>query len=314
MNGSRPAVSVVLPTYNRAGLLPDVLENLRRQTFEDFEVLVVDDGSDDGTEQMFRGGDHEWVRYIRHETNRGASAARNTGIRKARGRYIAFQDSDDRWKPNKLEKQAAVMEKAPNKVGLVYTGTEREDPEGNVVPVLVPRHRGNVHEQQLYRDGLPGTPTWMVRRECFEVIGTFNQAYRVREDYEFNLRLTRHYDVDYVRGPMVTIGSSAENRLTDAPEDYVEGHRKIIEEQVKPDLRSRGMLFRHRALASQYFSLGRFCQRRGLYGTATKYFLRTLRYHPFHLKSWGSLGFTLLNRDLPAVYYRYRQGKHRPNG
>lgn len=306
LNGSRPAVSVVLPTYNRASLLPDVLEDLRRQTFEDFEVVVVDDGSDDGTERMFREDDRGGIRYVRHETNRGASAARNTGIQKARGRYIAFQDSDDRWRPQKLEKQVAVMQEAPERVGLVYTGTEMADPDGNVVPIQVPRHRGDVHEQQLYRDHLSGTPTWLVRRACFEDVGTFNEDLPARMDYEFNLRLTRRYHVEFVKEPLVRIGQSADNRITDRGHPRIEAHRTIIDEQIRPEVQSMNLLKRRRILGSQFFTLGRFCQRHGLYGEAARYLARSLQHNPVRLKAWGAYLLALGGRDVGRFYYDWR--------
>lgn len=306
MNGSRPAVSVVLPTYNRASLLPEVLENLRGQTFENFEVVVVDDGSDDGTEELFRGHDRETIRYVRHEINRGASAARNTGIRKASGRFIAFQDSDDRWKPEKLEKQVAVMEEAPESVGLVYVGTEMEDRNGRIVPVQVPRHRGDVHEEQLYRDHLSGTPTWLVRRECFEEVGTFNEDLPARMDYEFNLRLTRSYHVDFVKEPLVRIGHSAANRITDRGHPRIRAHLTIIDEQIRPEVRSMNFVKRGRILGSQFFTLGRFCQRHELFEEAGRYLARSLRHNPVRLKAWGAYLLALSGRDVGGFYYDWR--------
>src|ERR1017187_7936626 len=99
-----PTVSVVIPTYNRARILPRAVKSVVSQTLEDWELLVVDDGSADDTEQVVAAFGDSRIHYIRHERNRGQSAAQNTGIRASRGTYVAFLDSDDEWLPEKLAK------------------------------------------------------------------------------------------------------------------------------------------------------------------------------------------------------------------
>ena len=114
-----PRVSVVIPSYNRLYLLPEALDSVRAQAFEDLEILVVDDGSTDGTADADLGGD---VRVIRKE-NGGPSAARNLGVREARADLVAFLDSDDRWRDGKLSTQVKLLEEAPDSV-LVYAREE----------------------------------------------------------------------------------------------------------------------------------------------------------------------------------------------
>ena len=123
MSKEKPTVSVIIPTYNRAKLLPRAIKSVLNQTFKDFEVIIVDDGSTDNTEEVINEFQkhNKRIKYIRHEKNKGAAAARNTGIKIAQGEYIAFQDSDDEWLPNKLEKQMEIFESAPAEIGVVYT-------------------------------------------------------------------------------------------------------------------------------------------------------------------------------------------------
>jgi len=120
-----PIVSVIIPTYIRAHVLAKAIQSLLNQTYQDFEIIVVDDGSIDNTEEVVKSFNDPRIRYIRHKENCGGSAARNTGIRAAYGECIAFQDSDDEWLPEKLEKQMQVFENAPAEVGVVYTGFRR---------------------------------------------------------------------------------------------------------------------------------------------------------------------------------------------
>ncbi|OQX54719.1 MAG: hypothetical protein B5M53_05570 [Candidatus Cloacimonas sp. 4484_209] len=116
-----PTVSVIIPTYNRAHLIRRAIQSVLNQTYQDFEIIIVDDGSTDDTEEVVKSFKNERIRYIRQEKNEGAAAARNTGIKMAKGEYIAFQDSDDEWLPEKLEKQMKILENASPDLGVVYT-------------------------------------------------------------------------------------------------------------------------------------------------------------------------------------------------
>jgi len=95
MNEKNPTVSVIIPTYNRAHTIGRAIKSVLNQTYQDFEIIVVDDGSTDNTEEVVKSFRDKRIRYIQHKKNKGAAAARNTGIKSAKGKYIAFQDSDD---------------------------------------------------------------------------------------------------------------------------------------------------------------------------------------------------------------------------
>ncbi len=103
MTENSPTVSVVIPTYNRAHLVGRAIQSVLNQTYHDFEIIIVDDGSIDNTEDVVKSLNDPSIRYTRHDQNRGGSAARNTGIKMARGEYVAFQDSDDEYLPEKVE-------------------------------------------------------------------------------------------------------------------------------------------------------------------------------------------------------------------
>lgn len=105
-----PRVSVVIPTYNRADIITRAVDSVLAQTVDDIEVLIIDDGSTDGTRALIEDIDDSRVRYLAHDTNRGVSAARNTGVEAGRGEYVAFLDSDDEWLPRKLERQLSALD------------------------------------------------------------------------------------------------------------------------------------------------------------------------------------------------------------
>ena len=115
-----PLVSVIIPTHNRADLVPLAIQSVLQQTYTNLECIVVDDASTDNTEETVRTIIDERIIYLRHENNKHASAARNTGIKYARGEFIAFLDDDDEWLPTKLEKQVPFLLNLHEKVGMIY--------------------------------------------------------------------------------------------------------------------------------------------------------------------------------------------------
>ena len=201
----RPTVSVVVPAYNREGTLPRTLDSVLAQTFEDFEVLVVDDGSADGTAAVAEAyaGRDDRVRLLRQPKNAGVSAARNRGLREARGEFVAFLDSDDEWLPEKLARQVERFRQVPDDVGVVYCGVETVR-EGGAVWTFVPEHRGDVYGRLLVRNALhAGASCVVVRRSVVESAGFFDEGIPAIEDYEYWLRIARHHPFDFVEDPLV---------------------------------------------------------------------------------------------------------------
>ena len=205
MPSSTPAVSVVIPTYNRADLLPRAINSVLRQTYTEFELIVVDDASDDETPHAVASFEDSRIRYTRHETNRHASAARNTGINHSRGKYIAFLDDDDEWLPAKLSEQVELFESAPPPVGLVYCWMDYFDDKGQLVSEVHPTLRGRVFDQVLDRQRLAGCPTLLVRRAVVEEVGGFDESLPRGNDGDFIRRVCLRYEVDLVPRVLVRV-------------------------------------------------------------------------------------------------------------
>lgn len=192
-----PLVSVVVPTYNRSGLVGRAIRSVLAQSFQDWEMLVIDDASEDDTEEVVAGFSDSRIRYIQHATNQGGSAARNTGIREARGTYIAFLDSDDTWLPSKLELQVKAFSKSDTSVGLIYTGMihKHENGESSKYP---PRFRGNLTHNLLTRNVIGSTSTAIIRGDVFERVGGFDPGLPARQDVDLWLRIACCYRIDFV--------------------------------------------------------------------------------------------------------------------
>jgi glycosyltransferase involved in cell wall biosynthesis len=176
--GDAPLVSVVLPAYNRERYLEAALESALAQRYRPLEVVVVDDGSTDGTARVARA--HREVRYL-YQPNRGVAAARNAGIAASRGALIAFLDSDDLWAPEKLGVQVRFLSEHPD-LGYCLTRMQTFLEPGCVLPA-------GVRPQVLSRPGIGAVPsTLLVRREIFARVGAFDPSRRIGEDVDWFFR------------------------------------------------------------------------------------------------------------------------------
>ncbi|HEX7122723.1 MAG TPA: glycosyltransferase family 2 protein [Gemmatimonadaceae bacterium] len=186
-----PLVSVIIPTHNRAHLLPASIATVLAQTISDLEVIVVDDGSRDATPDVLAQivAREPRVRVVRHEHALGAAAARNRGITEARGRFIAFNDDDCTWTEHKLEQQIAALETVGADVA--YCVTEIRAFGGHVHRVGLPMSAADSFFGEVLRRNTIGTPMLVVRREALERSGLFDVTLPALEDWELLLRLAR---------------------------------------------------------------------------------------------------------------------------
>lgn len=231
-----PAVSVVIPAWNRRETLRASVESVLRQTFTDFELIVVDDGSTDGTMEAIADLADPRLRRLQTPHNMGASGARNLGIRAARGEWVAFQDSDDEWLPRKLEKQMARVEAAGPEVVACYTGMLRPwRPSGQgartdllyLPHISVPQVEGDLSRTILARS-LVSTQMLMARRAALLQIGGFDEAMPALVDWELTIRLSRLGRFLLVDEPLV-IQSFSENSLTHDEERRLRAQLRILE-------------------------------------------------------------------------------------
>ncbi len=193
-------VSVVIPTYNRAKLLLEALESVFHQTYDRFEVIVVDDGSTDGTSSVVSGPNLVYLSVV-HTGLPGL--LRNIGIRRSQGAYIAFLDSDDLWEPTKLARQVALLKEYPET--LVCHSAESWIRNEHAVSQASQKHRrkGYLYEDSL-RKCIISPSTVMLDRRVFSQIGLFREDIEIAEDYELWLRVTAKYLVGYIDEPLAT--------------------------------------------------------------------------------------------------------------
>lgn len=200
MASQEKKVSVILPTYNRAYCLERSMRSVLKQTYENLELIIVDDGSTDGTPDLVVSIEDARIRYISTKLNQGASAARNFGLQYVTGEYIAFQDSDDFWRPEKLRLQLQEMGRA--QAAFCYHKVQYDLGKGQltILPqenIPLENKRGDIYAQLLY-ENMVDCPALLVRRECLEEIGGFDVGLKALEDYELALRLGNAFRAAFV--------------------------------------------------------------------------------------------------------------------
>jgi len=201
-----PVVSVVIPTYNRASVLYYALHSVLNQTLQDFEIFVIDDAGTDSTAKLIESFKDSRIHYIRFETNQKAAAARNAGMERARGKYIAFLDSDDEWLPTKLEKQVECLDKLSSDWGCCYTGAYVNKVGGLTRNRLYrPNKSGALVKELLMGQFVIWTPTFMFRRECLEEIGLMDKQLVRSQDVDFYIRLLAKYKIAAIEEPLANI-------------------------------------------------------------------------------------------------------------
>jgi len=203
----KPNVSVIIPTYNRAQIIGRAIESALNQTYQNIELIIIDDGSTDNTMEVikkYRSWDKR-VKYICHEKNRGGSAARNTGIKIALGKYIAFLDSDDEWLPKKLEKQIIKMKDLPFDIwGGIYCGfyyiTNRK------YKIIKATKKGILKKEILKKEvDTGGASTILLTRNTVNEIGLFDESFKRHQDWEYLIRFFRYYKLYSLEEPLVKI-------------------------------------------------------------------------------------------------------------
>ena len=220
----RPKVSVIIPTYNRDVLLRRAIESVLRQTFDDFEILVVDGAKSDSTKEVVRSYGDGRLRYI-PQKGKGIANARNLGVKKARGEFIAFLDDDDAWKSRKLELQLELFRNLGEQYGLIYTAFRYYYLDnGRILGSKRPIASGYVYPH-LLKDNITGTSTIMVRRECFKRAGIFREDFVTCEDWDMWLRMSRMCLFGTIEEPLVdySIHSGQFSFVK-----YLEGRYKMI--------------------------------------------------------------------------------------
>lgn len=224
-------ISVVIPTHNRADLLPRAIKSVQAQTWTDLEIVVVSDGSEDDTKAVVEAlaKDDDRIKFIEYFPARGGNIARNTGIENASGEYVAFLDDDDEFMPEKLEKQMAVMQSDPQ-IGLVYTGVHIIYVNEDIAYSSIPKASGDLSKEILLDNIIGTTSTVMARKDVLLKAGMFDVKLRALQDFDLWIRVCQLRKIGHVPEEMINYYNYTDTKQVSALTDkYIESFAYINE-------------------------------------------------------------------------------------
>lgn len=305
---SVPQVSVIVPLYNSATYIAGTIQSALAQTYRRLEIILVDDGSTDRTAEIVSDYVGPGVRYI-YQENRGISAARNAGLRAARGKYIALLDHDDLWFGDKIGRQVALLESRPQ-VGLVYSDCEIVDAEGRALRTYwddrtAPK-RGHVLADLLAANFVP-CPTAVMRMSALRKVGGFSPVFRHAEEYDLFVRIAEHYPLDYVEAPLAHYRVHADSCTAGNMARLLEEELAVVTEAFERHPEAMGLLGPRatKRLAGIRYAIGKAHYYAGDLAPARRYLSEAIAEagylsepFAFHLATLLGTGFVARMRSL----------------
>jgi len=310
-----PKISVIIPTYNCAQYIGDAIKSVLDQSFKDYEIIIVDDGSTDDTKEMLNSFIADNIIQYIYQKNEGQSVARNNGILAARGEYIAFLDADDILLPESLQKREIVLSKHPEIAmvfsdyneqyitNTIYSRLKRDNFEGLIKDSTIRSNKkysiiskSFIHKYFEFSISPVWTGTVMIRKALVKSIGLFKTDLRASEDTDYWLRIMEKYDIGYIDEALAVYSK----RTNFNEEKYL--FRTPINLEVMSSFLKKGInktVLRKKisqsayALASYYVSSNQMTN-------ARQFFLMSLKYNPLHFRPLIYLGLSFLPKRVIA--------------
>lgn len=298
-----PYISIILPVYNRQHTIAKAIQSVLNQTYEHFELIVVNDASTDRTESVIRSFHDSRIRLFTHDRTKGASAARNTGIRHAKGEWIAFHDSDDEWLQNKLEKQVEIVNLYGNvePSPIIYTGFYRYNQNGfrEYIPSKFLTDKEGYIINSLLKGNFVTTQTVLLQKDCLEKVGGFDEGLPRFQDWELWLRLAPEHPFILIDEPLVNVyfsrkSISADSSLIVKSYQLIYNKHRALLSKVNPRNASFFLTsYGHNLCLGGYLKDGR---------AILKY---SLSLNPFNLKTLACYTVSLLSIKIYQKIYRF---------
>lgn len=306
MSSPRPRTTVVVPTYGRPRFLARAVRSVQRQTFEQWELIVVDDNDPGSPERretestMGSFGSDERVRYVRHDRNRGGSQARNTGIEAARGAIVAFLDDDDEWRPEKLERQLERLDRDRLEPALVYTGFLFRYDDGRPDRPHPPKLRGDPLPAILADNVVGTTSTVACRTEALRAVGGFDPGLAAAQDHDLFVRLAAAgHRFDYVDAPLVILHRHGAGGITTQSDRFATYQQFDAKHALLLERYPHAHALRLETQAREHLVVGdRAAARRRA--------MAALRRTPWTPRLWAILALTLVGRRALSRLLRWR--------
>ncbi|RLC39556.1 MAG: glycosyl transferase [Candidatus Nealsonbacteria bacterium] len=301
----KPTVSVIIPTYNRAHLIGRAIQSVLDQTYQDFEIIVVDDASTDNTKEVVKSFGDKRIKYLRLRENSGSSAApKNTAIKITKGKYIALLDSDDEWLPEKLEKQIQLFKNSKKKnLGFVGCNVLVVDEQTNKrYEYKTPKYK-NVFQRLLENDFIWSSSSVMVKKSVIDNVGLFDESLKNANDWEMWIRIAQKYDFDFVDEPLFKYYWHGGNITRTA------GNLKKIQYKEYILIKHKNLYKKHpKAYSITLRNIGTAYLLNNDLKNARKYFIKAIKVAPWYLRTYFNLIVSLFgSKFYKKILYQKRK-------
>jgi glycosyltransferase involved in cell wall biosynthesis len=280
-----PKVSVIIPTHNRAEFLRSAITSVLKQTFQDFEIIIIDDASKDHTREVITNFNDTRIKVIHNQVSKGAAGSRNIGIMNTDCEYIAFLDDDDEWLQEKLKIQTCLLDNSAQEIGGVCTGCFTiEKASGRVLSI------DNPEMKDIYKGNFITTSSILLRRKCFKKCGLFDENMPTSSDYDMWIRISKNFSFKVVKKALVNYYVH-ENSLTLNNEKKIKGLEILFrkhDDLFKKDYKEYGR---------QYLMLGVHYCYKGEMRKGRKAFSKSIRMNPFEMRNYFNFILSLLGTE-----------------
>lgn len=300
-------VSVVIPTYNREATIEMSINSILNQTYKNIEIIVVDDNSKDNTclivEKLKEK--YDFIKYIKHENNKGGSAARNTGARFASGEFLAFLDSDDEWIDTKLEKCMNVFENNGD-ISMVYSDMILYNVKTGKEKINVSEEWEDKYKGILCKNIIGSTSLIVIKKNAFDKVKGFKEGLPSCQDWDFYINVAKDFKIEKVNEPLLKYYIH-DNSISGNLKRVIEGHKYILNKVVKLlDEDSNYYNERNKIISEQYINIAMIYRKFGEFNLSREYYLKAFKINRFNKKAIKNLVPMLFGKGL---YSKLRENK-----
>jgi glycosyltransferase involved in cell wall biosynthesis len=239
-------VSVIIPVYNRSKTISRAINSVLNQTYNNLEIIVIDDNSQDDSLNKIRSFTDRRIKLVSLTKNEGAANARNQGVKIAKGKYIAFLDSDDYYEPQFIESCINKLSKTSSEIGFMWTGVNYITNNKIKKYVWIPHRKENAYLTFLHNLHIGTNSGIIIKKKVFEKIGGFNSKLPAAEDTDLFLKITKNYEYTYVTDALINIVKDGSDRLSNDFEKILDAYNIFLPEHMDT-------INKHKSLQQKYF-------------------------------------------------------------